>query len=164
MTWTGSGPEGPRRLGATDGPAHQVVGLALFLVCPVVTVVGGVLNGSRTPEPFVATLVAQASAAAYLVWLARAWAHPTRRPGRADLALAVVPLALGAAGWWLVQELAATYGIRGSAVPRVRQGIALEADVAYLASLAAVAASLLAALALLALLLRARRTTAASLA
>lgn len=159
---TGSGtvyPEGPRRLGATDGRAHQVLGLSLFLVCPVATVVWGVASTWRTPEPFLATLVAQMLAVGYLVWLSRAWARPARRPGGADLALAVVPLVLSALGLWLLQELATSYGIRTSAVPRVRQGIAFDTDIAYLASLGAVAASVLAALVLLALLLRARRVT-----
>ena len=99
MTGAGTAyPEGPRRLGATDGRAHQVLGLALFLVCPVATVVWGVANTSRTPEPFLATLVAQVLAVGYLVWLSRAWTRPARRPGAGDLALAVVPLVLSAVG------------------------------------------------------------------
>lgn len=149
-------PDGPRRLGATDGRAHQVLGLALFVVCPAVTVVYGVANTSRTPVPFVATIVAQLAATAYLVWLARAWARPTRRPGAADLALAVVPLLLAGVGLWLLQELAYAYGIRGSALARVQQDIAFPADVAYLGAIGVVLVSALAALALLALLLRAR--------
>jgi hypothetical protein len=133
-----------------------VLGLGLFLAGPVVTVVFGVAHSARGPEAFVATIVAQVAATGYLLWLARAWTRPARRPGAVDLALAWVPLLLWGVGTWLLLTLAREYGIRGSAVPRVQQGIAFPADVAYLGALAAVTATALVALVLLGLLVRAR--------
>lgn len=149
-------PGGPRRLSATDGRAHQVLGLGLALACPVVTFVGAVSYGARGPEAFVVAVVVHVALVGYLVWLVAAWLRPARRPGAADLALAWLPLLLMGATTWLLREVAYSYGIRGSAVPRVRMGIAFPADVAYLGALAAVALSGLVALLLLAALVRAR--------
>lgn len=152
-------PHEPRRLGATDGRAHQVLGLALFVLGPVTTVVYGVAHGSRSATPFVATTTVQLAATAYLAWLARAWSRPQRRPGGVDLSLAVVPLVLAAVNLWLVQELARVYGIRDSAAFRLEQGIAFPADVGLAAAVVASAASLVAAVVLLVVLVRARRAT-----
>lgn len=153
-------PSGSRRLGATDGATHQVVGLFLAVAGPATTLLVLAAVPRRAPEPFLVMVLAQVVLAGYLGWLVRAWATPTRRPGPADAALVVVPLLLDGFSTWLVLGLAESYGIRGSAVPRVQQGIAFPADLAYLASLAALALSALAALVLLVALLRAgsRRT------
>jgi hypothetical protein len=145
-----------RRLSATDGRAHQVLGLGLLLACPVVTFVWAVAHPARGPEAFVATIVAQLVACAYLGWLASAWARPTRRPGAVDLALAWLPLLLGAVSTWFTLLLATSYGIRGSAVPRVQQGIPFPADVGYLGALAAIALTFLVALVVLVRLVVAR--------
>ncbi len=142
-------PPGVRRLSATDGRAHQVLGIGLFLACPVVTFVWSVAHPERGPEAFAATVVVQVVATAYLLWLAGAWARPERRPRAADLALGWLPLLLGAVNTWFTLELATSYGIRDSAVPRVQQGIAFPADLAYLGALAAIAVTCLAALVVL---------------
>lgn len=70
-------------------------------------------------------------------------------------------LLLNGAGLWVLQQIATSYGIRTNAIPRVRQGIALDVDIPYLASLAAVGAGSRVALILLLVLLRARFTVGA---
>lgn len=145
------------RLRAIDGPTHRVVGVALLALCPAAVLLAGLTAPARGPAPFAVAVAAHALAVGFLLWLLASWLAPRRRPGRGDVVLAVAPLPAAAASLLLVLAVAEAQGIRGSAMPRVRQGRPFDADVAYLAAVGAVLATATAAVLLLAALLLARR-------
>ena len=142
-----------------SAPAHHaprplgvvLIGPVLMILVPVGTFVVGVSTSSRVAAPFAAVALLHLLVLAAAAWLAvralrgrEAW-----RPG--DLA-GPVTLAIGAGlSLFLTLALAHAVGIRGSAVPRLRQGIPLPPDLPYVIAVGlAVAALLTAALAALA--------------
>jgi len=136
-----------------------VVG-ALLAVLGAVAPLTAVYWPSRTAEPFVLTVAAQVLVAVALAWAGLRWWRATREATGADLAVAVLPVVLGAAAYALVSLVADAYGIRGSALPRlehgVRHGVPLVVDVSYLAALAATGMVTLLAAGVLAVVVRSR--------
>lgn len=149
----------PARPDRTERP-ERLLWLAAFsaVVCPAIPLLGGVLAPGRDPMPFVGTLIVLLAPLGLMVWSAIGWARTPRAPGAAAHALDYVQVALcavaAAGALVLVALLASAFGIRGSAWPRVQQGIPLPADLPYLGAGALAIATLAAAFVTLLLLAR----------
>jgi len=134
------------------GPLLLFVGLCVVAAFVPVLTLAVAPYGS--PTPFVVAMVLQVLVLVSLVRLARSWWRAQRGPRAADLVLVAVPLLTGAVALVLVREIAQSFGIRGSALPRVRSGIANPVDFAYLGATGVVVAVMVAAVVLLVLLVR----------
>lgn len=131
------------------------VRVAALCVVGLLTTYGiAVVAPYQSPWPFVAACVVLGAA---LIWMVRiTWSARREevRPGATDFAVALVLLVLGALTLALILLIAGEYGIRGSARPRVLQGIPLSADYPYLISVGVAVAIMLTAAVRLVLLVR----------
>lgn len=132
-TTTQSGRRPPRVTGT-----WIVVGLALMVLCPALTLWVATANSSRSPGPYALIGLLDLLFLAYLLAEAVRWVRPTRASQPKD-AVPLLPVVVGTGitlGLMLV--LADAHGIRGSALPRVlqgvRHGIPLSVDLLYLSA------------------------------
>jgi len=131
----------------------QVLGvLALCVLAAFVPVLTLAVAPYGSSIPFVVAMVLQALVLAWLVRGARSWWGPQRSARAMDFVLAAVPLVTGAVAVVLVREIAKSFGIRRSALPRVRSGNAEPVDYAYLGATGVVVAVMVSAVVLLVLL------------
>lgn len=121
----------PRERGA------QAAALAIFFLAPGVALLVGILGRPGSPLPFVVVALFHAVVAAYLAWRLVPWARPPRAAVPRDFLVVLVIPGLVAA-WLLVLAIASANGILGSALPRVRSGLADTLDVSYLLALGAI--------------------------
>lgn len=126
----------------------------LVLACLTTPILAGLLVPSRSPVPFVATLIVHLLMLVHVALLGRRWFRPKRRAQPADCGSAVVPLIAGVATLLLVLFVADEYGIRGSALPRLQQGFPMPADLGYLGAVAVILLTIAGTLGLMVLLAR----------
>ncbi|SDS85425.1 hypothetical protein [Microlunatus soli] len=108
--------------------------------------------------PFWATLIVHLLAAGLLLTRAVSWLRSGARARRRDVVLAVAPAVAGLLALGLVMLGADEYGIRGSAVPRLTQGIRslFLTDLGYVGSVLAIIIVLASSVTLVAVLARRR--------
>ncbi|MFC7490331.1 MULTISPECIES: hypothetical protein [unclassified Knoellia] len=137
---------------ATRGQLIAVMAWCLLAAFGPVLTLAAASYGSSVP--FVVAMILQVAA---LVWVGRiawSWRDPPRGARAMDFVLGAVVLVTGAVALVLVREVAQSFGIRGSALPRVRSGIADPVDFAYLGATGVVVTLMGAAVVLLLLMAR----------
>lgn len=110
------------------------VSVALCVVAAFVPVTSLAVVPHDSPIPFVVAVILQAFALTWLVRIAWSWRRPPQSPRATDFVLVAVALVTGAIALVLVREIVQSFGIRGSALPRVRSGGADAVDYAYLSA------------------------------
>ncbi len=156
-------------VGASRGSSDMAVvesrrgtwlGVLLGVAAMAAPLVVGILAPTKSPLPFVATVIVLVLVLGYVIWRARPWIRPRRRARRLDYVLAAVPLLAGVVALFLVRLVADAYGIQGSALPRAQSGwpgdlgYLMAVDLAYLAATAATVAVVVSVLGLVVLLAR----------
>lgn len=134
MPANATSPTGPPRVTGT----WIVVGLALMVLCPALTLWVASANPSRGPAPYALIGLLYLLFLAYLLAGAVRWVRPTRASQPRD-ATPLLPVVVGTGlTLGLLLVLATAHGIRGSALPRVlqgvRHGIPLSVDLLYLSA------------------------------
>ena len=136
------------------GPTPSAGVAALVVVGPLATVGAAMLASRQSPLPFVVALVLLGGALTWLIRIVWSDRREQRAPVAMDVALTLALGVVSAATLALLLWLARDYGIRGSAAPRVLQGIPLPADYPYLISVGVAAAIILTVVVRCVLLLR----------
>lgn len=144
-------------MAVTQEPAKPVLlSAVLFAACPATPlVVGGMMWND--PLPFIATVVVHLATLVYMAQRVRAWRRPGPPARPFGYGFASAALAAAASALALVSVLGHAYGVRGSALPRLRTGLATSVDLAYLGAVAVTVAAIVSALGLLVLLALSRQ-------
>jgi hypothetical protein len=133
---------------------HLLGVIALCVLALIGTAALVIVVPYKSPLPFVGALVMQAFVLAWIARIAWSWRRAQPSPRAIDVVLATVPLLTGALALALLGLIAGDYGIRGSALPRVRSGKAGTVDYAYLGATGVVVSVMAAAVVLLVLQMR----------
>lgn len=128
--------------------------VALSVVALLGTYAVAVVASYKSPWPFVAAAALHGCALAWLVRTVRSGRREQRAPRPIDFVWGALPLVVGAVALALLLLIAHQFGIRGSALPRVRSGKPLGADYPYLIALVTVGAVMATAVVQLVLLVR----------
>ena len=139
-------PRGPRIL----------IGFGALVVAPSILLVTAVTSSRQSPAPFVVAVVLQLLIAGHLLWSVRSWVRPGDRARPSDYLPPAAALLGGGVFMALVLALADSYGIRGSAVARLRSAAAaaLPADLPYVLSVGVIVLTWVSAVVLAGLLAR----------
>lgn len=137
---------------------HVVVGLVLLLSAPAGTVLIGRATSSREVWPYLAIGAIHLVLLAVVVPGGIGWFRATRAPRLLDAVPALCVAAGAFLSLGLTLVLAEAQGIRGSALPRLRQGVPLAADLPYLLAVGTAVATLLVVLLSVVLMVRRARS------
>jgi hypothetical protein len=119
---------------------HGWAAVALGVVALLGTFAVAVMAPYQSPWPFVVAAALHACALAWLVRTVLSGRREEVAPRAGDFVWGALPPVLGAVSLALLLLIAHEYGIRGSALPRVRSGQPLGADYPYLIALVTVGA------------------------